>query len=147
MQDEQQDAERDTAHRHVRQARKHRVDRQDLAWKIHLANQVDVLDQALGALVQAVGEELPRDDAGHQEHWIRNVGQVGSTQHLLNQEREHSGQQQRLDQNPQVAQVGLFRARLQVAQNEHVQDLAPPGEITSPGGGSGCLARSVGASA
>jgi hypothetical protein len=90
---------------------------------------------------------LPRDDAGHQEHGVRNVGQVGSTQHLLDQERKHSGQQQRLDQNPQVAQVRLFRARLQVAQNEHVQDLAPSGEITSSRGGSGCLARGVGAGA
>ena len=37
-------------------------------------------------------------------------------------------QQQRLDEDPQIAEEGLFRPRFEVAQNQHVQDLAPASE-------------------
>ena len=111
MPDDEENRERQAADRDVHQAGEHRIDGQDFAREIHLAHQVDVLDQALGALVEAVGEKLPGDDAGHQEHGVGNVRQVAAAQDLLHQDREYTSDQQGLDQDPEIAENAcLLRA-------------------------------------
>ena len=84
----------------------------DLSRKVHLAHQVDVLDKAFGALIQAVGEELPGSPR-HHEQGVRNLR--GSLRCNARWTRnENAAGQQRLDQDPEVAQVCLLGARFEV---------------------------------